>query len=78
MTLLLDDTTVSNSKLHVLAVSQALDFARLSPSAFKEATEKMDTTTRNILETSVRRALGAQTSAIPQNIAKPQISLKTF
>ena len=81
ISLLLDpasSTTVPKSKLHTLAVTQALSFARASPAAFKEATEKMDLSAKEILEASVRQALGANAAATSQTAAKPQISLKSF
>lgn len=81
ITLLLDPSstaTVPKSKMQALAVTQALYFARASPAAFKEATEKMDAVAKEALEASVRQALGANAAAATQAAAKPQISLKSF
>ncbi|KAF4622079.1 hypothetical protein D9613_008980 [Agrocybe pediades] len=68
-------------------VAQLLSFASASPSAFKEAIAKLDEGTRELLELSIRRALGAGAGgaggvggvgAGHQAAAKPQISLRSF
>jgi len=60
-------------------VAQLLLYATSSPSAFKEATGKLEPTTRDLLEQSVRRAVGAgNSSTAVQSAVKPQISLRSF
>ncbi|KAF8966949.1 clathrin-coated vesicle protein [Flammula alnicola] len=59
-------------------IAQLLSFATTSPSAFKEAAGKLDTSTRELLEHSIRRAVGGTANAAAQSAAKPQISLRSF
>jgi len=63
-------------------VAQLLAFASTSPSAFKEAIAKLDEGTRELLELSIRRAVGASGAsggaAGSAGAVKPQISLKAF
>ncbi|GLB35175.1 putative clathrin-coated vesicle protein [Lyophyllum shimeji] len=59
-------------------ISQLLSYATSSPMAFKDAAAKLDTGVRELLEQSIRRAVGSTTSAAAQNSAKPQISLRSF
>ncbi|KAI0668842.1 ARM repeat-containing protein [Trametes maxima] len=62
--------------LHSLSTTQLLSLAASSPAAFKDATARLEPPAREILETSVRQALGGKaTTAEP---AKPQISLRSF
>jgi HEAT repeat-containing protein 5 len=60
--------------------AQLLSFATTSPSAFKEAAGKLDASTRELLEHSIRRAMtgaGAGVGGTGQ-VVKPQISLRSF
>lgn len=70
------DTTLT--PIHTQSVNQLLAFATSSPTPFKEATSKLEPAAREILEQSVRRAMGSTTSAGAQNASKPQISLRSF
>ncbi|KAG5650911.1 hypothetical protein H0H81_010574 [Sphagnurus paluster] len=54
-------------------IAQLLIYATSSLAAFKDAAAKLDNTTRELLEQSVRRAVGSTAST-----AKPQISLRSF
>ncbi|KAF8958788.1 hypothetical protein BDZ97DRAFT_1435655 [Flammula alnicola] len=51
--------------------AQLLSFTTTSPSAFKEAAGKLDTSTRELLEHSVRRAVCGTANAAAQSAAKP-------
>ncbi|KAG6906802.1 hypothetical protein DXG01_012050 [Tephrocybe rancida] len=59
-------------------VSQLLQYATSSPAAFKDAAAQFDSNTRELLEQSIRRAVGGTTSMAGQSAAKPQISLRSF
>jgi len=59
-------------------VAQLLSFATSSPAAFKEAAGKLDSSTRELLEQSIRRAVGGSAAASSQQASKPQISLRSF
>lgn len=59
-------------------VAQLLSFATTSPSAFKEAAAMLDAPTRELLEQSIRRAVGGSTSTQNTTLTKPQISLRSF
>ncbi|CAA7266119.1 unnamed protein product [Cyclocybe aegerita] len=59
-------------------VTQLLSFATTSPQAFKEAAEKLDASTRELLEQSIRRAVGGAAPSAAQAATKPQISLRSF
>ncbi|KAF8148271.1 clathrin-coated vesicle protein [Crassisporium funariophilum] len=59
-------------------IAQLLSFATTSPPAFKEAAGKLDTSTRELLEQSIRRAMGGASGASGASAAKPQISLRSF
>lgn len=62
--------------------AQLLSFATTSPSAFKEAAGKLDTSTRELLEHSIRRAMGGGADGLgvggTGQATKPQISLRSF
>ena len=61
--------------------AQLLSFATTSPSAFKEAAGKLDASTRELLEHSIRRAMsGAGAGGVggTGQVVKPQISLRSF
>lgn len=76
MILLLDPARTTPTKMHTQAVRQLLALAAMSPSAFKEATGKLEQQMRDILETSVRQAVGGRGPAT--DAPKPQISLRSF
>ena len=57
--------------------TQLLSYATSSPVAFKEAASKLDQSIRDLLEQSIRRAIGSNASAASAT-AKPQISLRSF
>lgn len=59
-------------------IKQLLAFATVSPAAFKEAAAKLDPPVRELLEQSIRRAVGGGASGPAQPAAKPQISLRSF
>ena len=58
-------------------VAQLLSCATSSPAAFKEAASKLDQSKCDLLEQSIRRAIGSNASAASAT-AKPQISLHSF
>lgn len=77
--LLLRPSEASPSAIHAQSVSQLLYFATTSPTAFKDATGKLDPPARELLEQSVRKAVGNATlNSGGQNTPKPQISLRSF
>jgi len=57
--------------------TQLLSYATSSPAAFKEAASKLDQSKRDLLEQSIRRAIGSNASAASTS-TKPQISLRSF
>ncbi|KAJ7198315.1 clathrin-coated vesicle protein [Mycena pura] len=76
ITLLLSNpqTAVTNQ-----SVRELLMYASASPTAFREAAGKLDPTMRELLEQSVRRAVGATNlTSGTQSAVKPQISLRSF
>ncbi|KAF9444651.1 clathrin-coated vesicle protein [Macrolepiota fuliginosa MF-IS2] len=58
-------------------VAQILSYATTSPAAFKAAADKLEPPIRELLETSVRKAVGSTTTTT-QTAVKPQISLRSF
>lgn len=60
------------------SIAQLLAYAKAAPIAFKDATGKLDEGTRELLEGSVRRALGGSAVGNQAAAAKPQISLRSF
>ncbi|KAG5643615.1 hypothetical protein DXG03_000582 [Asterophora parasitica] len=76
--LLLSSSQTSPNSVSTQTISQLLTYATSSPAAFKDAAAKLDSTTRELLEQSIRRAVGGSTSVAAQNTAKPQISLRSF
>ncbi|KAJ6577043.1 clathrin-coated vesicle protein [Mycena vulgaris] len=79
ITLLLSNPQASATPVVSQSVRELLTYATSSPAAFKEAAGKLDPATRELLETSVRRAVGgAGATTASQNAAKPQISLRAF
>jgi hypothetical protein len=79
ITLLLTNPQAAATPVTSQSVKELLVYATSSPAAFKEAAGKLDPATRELLEQSVRRAVGAgsQTTAT-QATAKPHISLRSF
>jgi len=75
--LLLDPSRSPLTTLHGRTVTHLLSFATTSPTAFKDATGKLDAGARETLETSIRQALGNKGNFANQT-AKPQISLRSF
>lgn len=79
ITLLLTNTQTPPSPIVTQSVAQLLSYATSSPVAFKDAAGKLEPSSRELLEQSVRRAIGGSaTSTIGGNAAKPQISLRSF
>ncbi|KAJ7604033.1 clathrin-coated vesicle protein [Roridomyces roridus] len=61
------------------SIRELLAYATTSPAAFKDAAAKLDSATRDLLEQSVRRAVGGGSSTSTAAPAvKPQISLRSF
>jgi len=77
LVLLLDPFKSPSSPIHVQVVTHLLSFATGSPTAFKEITGKLDQTLCDILEASIRQALG-ETKTQQPIVTKPQISLRSF
>ena len=75
--------TISTTTTSIMTqtTAQLLSFATISPSAFKEAAGKLDASTRELLEHSIRRAMsGAGAGGVggTGQVVKPQISLRSF
>ncbi|KAJ3549608.1 hypothetical protein NMY22_g815 [Coprinellus aureogranulatus] len=66
------------SVLSSQTIKQLLAFATASPAAFKDAAARLDAPVRELLEQSIRRAVGGNAPAAPQPTTKPQISLRSF
>jgi hypothetical protein len=79
ITLLLSNSQAAATPVTSQSVKELLAYATSSPAAFKEAAGKLDPATREVLEQSVRRAVGAGSQpTTAQSSAKPQISLRSF
>ncbi|KAJ7082373.1 clathrin-coated vesicle protein [Mycena belliarum] len=79
ITLLLLNPQAAATPVVSQSVRELLMYATSSPAAFKEAAGKLDPATRELLEQSVRRAVGGgSASAAAQTAVKPQISLRSF
>ncbi|KAG6853042.1 hypothetical protein C0991_007298 [Blastosporella zonata] len=78
ITLLLPTSQAPMAPVVSQTVSQLLQYATSSPAAFKDAAAKFDSATRELLEQSIRRAVGGTTATTAQSAAKPQISLRSF
>jgi HEAT repeat-containing protein 5 len=88
ISLLLSNNTTPTPTISTTATSittqttaQLLSFATTSPSAFKEAAGKLDINTRELLEHSIRRAMGGTgTGGVggAGQAVKPQILLRSF
>lgn len=77
LSLLLSKATGTPPPLSSQTVTQVLVYATASPAAFKTAADKLEPATRELLEASVRKAVGPATTT-SQTSAKPQISLRSF
>lgn len=77
MAMVLEPNAALPSALHTLTIRDVLVFAAAAPLAFKDATGKLGSETREVLESSVRQALGGA-KATGENAHKPQISLRSF
>jgi len=77
LSLLLSQTTGTSLSIHSQTVTQLLAYATMSPIAFKTAADKLEPATRELLEASVRKAVGSSTTNA-QTMVKPQISLRSF
>ena len=77
MSLLLATTESSSELVRSQTVAQLVSYATSSPSAFKEAAAKLEQPMHELLEQSIRKAVGG-TSPIGSVTSKPQISLRSF
>ncbi|KAF5377759.1 hypothetical protein D9757_008083 [Collybiopsis confluens] len=79
ISLFLVNSQGSSTPVITQSIKQLLSYATISPAAFKDAASKLDVATRELLELSVRKAVGGglQTGATQSNV-KPQISLRSF
>lgn len=77
-TLVLDPNCSSPSLLHTQGITHLLSYATSAPAAFKEATTTLPNTTRDVLEMSIRQAVGGMGGAKQSQATKPQISLRSF
>ncbi|KAJ2921172.1 hypothetical protein H1R20_g15918, partial [Candolleomyces eurysporus] len=66
------------ASLSTQTIAQLLSFATASPAAFKDAAAKLEPPVREMLEQSIRKAVGGSAAAAQQPAAKPQISLRSF
>ena len=71
-------TQALSASIPTQATAQLLTYATASPAGFKEAAGKLDPATRELLETSIRRAVGGAQGTQAQQVVKPQISLRSF
>jgi hypothetical protein len=79
ITLVLSDSeSPGGAPVRSQAIAQLLSYASSSPAAFKVAAEMLPAETREVLEQSIRRAVGGSNSAGSTTGAKPQISLRSF
>ena len=76
--LVLDPDCSPPSALHTQGITHLLSYATLAPVAFKEATGTLPNTMRDILELSIRQAVGGVGGGRQAQAAKPQISLRSF
>ncbi|KAF7335364.1 Clathrin-coated vesicle protein [Mycena sanguinolenta] len=78
ITLLLTNPQATATSVTAPSIKELLAYATSSPAAFKEAAGKLDPATREVLEQSVRRAVGAGSQSAAPSTVKPQISLRSF
>jgi len=76
--LLLSTSETAPTLVSSQTVAQLLLYATSSPAAFKDAAAQLDVSTKELLEQSLRRAMGGTISASVQTVTKPQISLRSF
>ncbi|KDQ54486.1 hypothetical protein JAAARDRAFT_80176 [Jaapia argillacea MUCL 33604] len=74
----LDPSRVPPSGFHTQSVTHLLSLATLSPSIFKEATVKLNPSSRDKLESSIRQSLTTKPPGGDHQSGKPQISLRSF
>ena len=77
MSLLLSSQQSSTESVRTQTIAQLLSYATSSPVAFKEAAAKLDQSMRDLLEQSIRRAIGSNVAAT-SSATRPQISLRSF
>ncbi|KAF7309872.1 Clathrin-coated vesicle protein [Mycena indigotica] len=77
ITLLLSNPQAAATAVTTQSIRELLTYATSSPAAFKEAAGKLEPPIRDLLEQSVRRAVGSINTATSQT-TKPQISLRSF
>jgi len=77
-TLVLDPNCSPPSTLHTQGITHLLSYATSAPVAFKEATGTLPNTMKDILEMSIRQAVGGMGGAKQTQATKPQISLRSF
>ncbi|KAK2467957.1 hypothetical protein APHAL10511_000252 [Amanita phalloides] len=77
MSLLLSNQQPFVEAVRSQTATQLLSYATSSPAAFKDAAAKLDQSIRDLLEQSIRRAIGSDATSTSAT-AKPQISLRSF
>lgn len=77
MILYLQPESKTLAYIHQQTLTSILSFASASPATFKHITSKLEGESRDILEISVKQALGS-TKAVLSEASKPQISLRAF
>ncbi|KAF7308406.1 Clathrin-coated vesicle protein [Mycena chlorophos] len=78
ITLLLSNPQAAATTVTSQSIRELLTYATSSPAAFKDAAGKLDPPIRELLEQSVRRAVGGANPAPSAQATKPQISLRSF
>ncbi|KAF8315585.1 ARM repeat-containing protein [Clavulina sp. PMI_390] len=77
--LLLDPTNAPPAPPHTTAVTFLLGYAASSSAAFKEVAGRLDSSQRDILESSIRQAVGGiNEQPVAPSVTKKQISLRSF
>ncbi|PFH53326.1 hypothetical protein AMATHDRAFT_55203 [Amanita thiersii Skay4041] len=77
LSLLLSGTHSASEPVRTQTVVQLLSYATAAPAAFKDATRKLDQSIQELLELSIRRAVGGTVTGNSAT-TKPQISLRSF
>lgn len=77
-TLLLRPSQTPPSTVHSSGITHLLSLAASSPASFKEATTQLDPSVREVLEMSIRKAVGGIAGTTAHQSVKPQISLRSF
>ena len=70
--------TPQATSLSTQSNTQLLMLATIDPLSFRAAAEKLDLATYDILEQSIRQALGPVATTSLSATSKPQISLRSF